>query len=127
MQALGSLYQTKGISSRRGHAMYVNVKIQTWLPVPKISYAVYDYTMFAHAQFTRASDCKSHSYEIKQIHGWSQPPFPYTAIANIRKTPPCLNLDIHVAIYGSYVPSAARYALDQTHMMDAIFVHMVGQ
>ena len=79
----------------RGHATYVNVKIQTRPPVPKISYAVYGYTMFAHAQFTHASGCKSHSYAIKQIHGWSQPPFPYTAVANIRKTPPCLNLDIH--------------------------------
>ena len=43
----------------RGHTTYVNVKIQTWPPVPKISYAVYGYTMFAHAQFTRASGCKS--------------------------------------------------------------------
>ena len=37
----------------RGHATCVNVKIQTWPPVPKISYAIYGYTTFAHAQFTR--------------------------------------------------------------------------
>ena len=96
----------------RGHATYANVKIQTWPPVPKISYAVYGYTMFAHAQFTRASGCKSHSYAIKQIHGRSQPPFPYTAVANIRKTPPCLNLDIDMAIYGSYMPSRCLRRLD---------------
>ena len=96
----------------RGHATYVNVKIQTWPPVPKISYTIYGYTMFAHAQFTRASGCKSHSYVIKQIHGRLQPPFPYTAVANIRKTPPCLNLEIHVAIYGSYMPSRRLRWLD---------------
>ena len=86
---------TKGVSSRRWRRegmqrIYVNVKIQTWPPVLKISYTVYGYTMFAHARFTRASGC---SYAIKRIHGRSQPPFPYTAVANIRKTPPCLNLD----------------------------------
>ena len=96
----------------RGHATYVNVKIQTWPPVPKISYAVYGYTMFAHAQFTCASGCKSHSYAIKQIHRRSQPPFPYTAVPNIRKTPPCLNLEIHVTIYGSYMPSCRLRRLD---------------
>ena len=96
----------------RGHATYVNVKIQTWLPVPKISYAAYGYTMFEHAQFTRASGCKSHSHAIKQIHGRLQPSFPYTVVANIRKMPLCLNLDIHVTIYGSYMPlKAAQYVL----------------
>ena len=39
----------------RGHAMYVNIKIQTWPPVPKISYAVYGYKTIVHAQFTCAS------------------------------------------------------------------------
>ena len=100
------------LKAARGHATYMNVKIQTWLLVPKISYAVYGYTTFAHAQVIRVSSCKSHSYAIKQIHGPSQPPFPCTAIANIRKTSPCLNLDIHMAIYGSYMPSRRLQQLD---------------
>ena len=55
--------------------------------------------IFVLAQFARASGCKSHSYAIKQIYGRSQPPFLYTAVANIRKTLPCLKLDIQVAMY----------------------------
>ena len=43
---------------------YMNIEIQTWPPVhvPKINYAVYGYTIFAHAQFTHAScyTCLNH-------------------------------------------------------------------
>ena len=67
--------------------MYVNIKIQTWPPVAKISYAVYGYTTFAHAQFTCASGCKSHSYAIKQIRFMADrsPLFPIRPLLTLQK------------------------------------------
>ena len=121
---------TKGVSSRRRRhegmqrtwtSKFKHDRLYLKLVMP-FNNNNYGYTMSAHTQFTRVSS-RSHSYAIKQIHGRSQPPFPYTAVANIRKTPPRLNLDIHVAICGSYMPSrrlapsAARYALGGTLRM----------
>ena len=37
---------------------------------------------------------------------------PYTAITSIRKMPTCLNFDIHVAIYVSYLPFPRLWWVD---------------
>ena len=53
-----------------------------------------------------------HVHSVVNLYGRLQPFFPYTAATNISKTPPSLNYDINMVIYGSYMPSLHLQRVD---------------